>query len=84
MIFSRVVKMRSEIGSLSCLALSVVFMVPFWLDLSVVGHVMMGTTAHCTLRESDSHLDLQQNKSRVNSAQLGNGLFVIQYERVKI
>ena len=56
MIFSRVVKTRSEMGSLS---LSIL---PFSLDLSVVGSVMVGMRSHCTLREIDGHVGLLQNR----------------------
>ena len=62
MIFSRVVKTRSEMGSLSSQALSIVFILPFSLDLSVVGPVMMGMKSHCTLREIDGQVGLLQNR----------------------
>ena len=75
MIFSRVVKTRSEMGTLSSLALSIVLIVPFLFDLSVAGPVMMGMTGHCTLKETDRYL--QQVKLHINFAQQRNGLFVV-------
>ena len=64
MIFSRFVKIRSEMGSLSSLAVS---NLPFSLDLSVAGSVMMGTRSHYTLGEIEQGSQWFGGKPLTNS-----------------